>query len=466
MRSPVIKSLLFICFLLISTVASAQKEANYWYFGNRAGLWFSNPATAPAYLVNSRMKALEGSATISDSLGNLLFYTAGDTVYNRYHLKMNNGWPLTGHQSASQSSIIVEQPYTNLYYLFVVDALGGASSLKYSIVNPQANNLAGTVLAKNLAVPNAGPQFPVSEKITAVDHRYARDVWVIAHGSGTQNDNFYAYQVTPTGILPPVVSRTGISHSGPYPNNNTIGYMKASPDGRKLALAIQEQHLIEIYDFNDSSGVVSNPIRLIGLPRPYGIEFSRDGSKLFVSVEGATALIEQFNLEAGGGHRDSIYLSRKTIGVTKSLFSPALQLSNNGKIYVANTDLPPGNRFVSVIHNPDSAAKSVNFTVNSQALSASTTSPQRSGHGLPNFNQSYLWLPSFRPKFLCIGDQTLFNILLKRKIKSVFWQFGDPDSGPANMSSDLNPTHQFTKPGTYFVTLTVTLLNNRLRAIS
>ena len=80
MRSPVIKSLLFICFLLISTVASAQKEANYWYFGNRAGLWFSNPATAPAYLVNSRMKALEGSATISDSLGNLLFYTAGDTV--------------------------------------------------------------------------------------------------------------------------------------------------------------------------------------------------------------------------------------------------------------------------------------------------------------------------------------------------------------------------------------------------
>src|SRR5690349_9437351 len=144
MRNPVIKSLLFIFLCLLSTFASAQKEANYWYFGSRAGLLFSGPNITPSYRTDSHMKALEGSATISDSLGNLLFYTAGDTVFNRFHVKMNNGWPLTGHQSASQSSIIIEQPYSNLYYLFAVDHLGGANGLKYSVIDPKANNLAGT----------------------------------------------------------------------------------------------------------------------------------------------------------------------------------------------------------------------------------------------------------------------------------------------------------------------------------
>jgi len=36
------------------------------------------------------------------------------------------------------------------------------------------------------------------------------------------------------------------------------------------------------------------------------------------------------------------------------------------------------------------------------------------------------------------------------------WNFGDPNSGASNTSTDINPTHNFTGPGTYNVTLTVT----------
>ena len=36
------------------------------------------------------------------------------------------------------------------------------------------------------------------------------------------------------------------------------------------------------------------------------------------------------------------------------------------------------------------------------------------------------------------------------------WNFGDPNSGAANTSSDINPTHSFSAPGVYNVTLTVT----------
>lgn len=450
---------LLFCVLISVPKAYGQRETEHWFFGNRAGLKFSGSLN-PSVITTGKMRALEGCASISDSLGNLLFYTAGDTVFNRFHFKMNNGWPLTGHQSASQAAVIVEQPYTNLHYLFTVDAMGGLNSLRYSVVNANANSLTGTVLAKNLAVPGAGPQFPVAEKITAVNHRYSRDVWVIARGAGSQNDNFYAYRVTAAGIQPPVVSAVGTSQAGSYPNFKTIGYMKASPDGRKLALAIQELNLVELYDFNDSSGVVSNPVQLRGILKPYGVEFSRNGSKLYVSVDAASAAIRQFDLEAGGGQPDSVQSSQVTVGVTHSVFPPALQLALNGRIYVANTDQPPGNRFLSVINQPDSAANKTGFRVNSLDLTTSPTQKQRSEMGLPNFNQSYLWAPTVRVRNICVGQPTLFSLDTKRRLKSVFWNFNDLNAAKST-STELNPAHQFSAPGLYAVNLTVTLLNNR-----
>jgi gliding motility-associated-like protein len=53
---------------------------------------------------------------------------------------------------------------------------------------------------------------------------------------------------------------------------------------------------------------------------------------------------------------------------------------------------------------------------------------------------------------------------LKRQIKRFYWTFDDPDSGSDNYSELPNPKHTFTKPGTYKVTLTAILLNNRIRS--
>ncbi len=44
-------------------------------------------------------------------------------------------------------------------------------------------------------------------------------------------------------------------------------------------------------------------------------------------------------------------------------------------------------------------------------------------------------------------------------IVSISWQFGDPASGALNAASTSNPTHHFTAPGTYDVTITVTDAN-------
>jgi len=78
-----------------------QGEANIWYFGDGAGLDFNtDPPTA---LYDSPIYTIEGCATISDSSGQLLFYTDGRKVYNKLHQIMPNGEGLLGHSPAPQS---------------------------------------------------------------------------------------------------------------------------------------------------------------------------------------------------------------------------------------------------------------------------------------------------------------------------------------------------------------------------
>src|SRR6185295_360819 len=85
-----------------SAPALAQKQANLWYFGEYAGLDFNSGA--PVLLTNGQTHNsttnIEGCATISDSAGQLLFYTDGETVYNHLHALMPNGTNIGGGQSS------------------------------------------------------------------------------------------------------------------------------------------------------------------------------------------------------------------------------------------------------------------------------------------------------------------------------------------------------------------------------
>lgn len=67
-------ALLILLFLVINTqVSFAQKRANVWYFGNKAGITFNtNPPTA---LTDGKLNTNEGCATICNENGQLLFYT-------------------------------------------------------------------------------------------------------------------------------------------------------------------------------------------------------------------------------------------------------------------------------------------------------------------------------------------------------------------------------------------------------
>ncbi len=357
---------------LLSNIVFAQKEADIWYFGQKCGLDFSTGE--PKILTNSSLETDEGCSVICDKNGKLLFYTDGITVWNSEHKPMYNGQDLSGHPSSTQSGIAIAKPNDSLqYYLFTTHASGLVEGLQYSLINMSMNKGKGDIVKTEKNVRLASP---VTEKLTAVKHRNGIDIWVICHM--WKSDLFFAYLVTEKGVnQKPIVSKSGKIHTGnPF---NAQGYMKSNPDGSNLALALEGDDVFEIFDFDNESGKVSNPITL-EIPKkscPYGVEFSPNGS-IFYGSAAATGEIYQFNLQAGSilDIQNSIYIAGKS---EENKWIGALQIANNGKIYFPIFQTT----FLGVINNPNKLGYDCGYENNEIDLERYTTL------GLPSFIQSY-----------------------------------------------------------------------------
>ena len=423
----------------------AQNEANTWYFGYHAGIDFSSGI--PVVLTNGQTQTLEGVASISNSSGQLLFYTNGVSIWNNQHQLMPNGSGLFGGISSTQSAIIVPKiGDAARYYVFTVDEFGGIKGLNYSIVNMGLDNGRGDVELKNIPLTS-----PVCEKITAVKHCNGRDIWVITHA--WNSDAFYSFLISSTGVSAvPVISNAGIFVTGNV--DATIGYLKASPDGKKIATAHHLQGL-ELLDFNNITGVVSNPVSLF-LPNenysnPYGVEFSPLGRFLYVTVS-------DYFLNVFPHHnwllQYDVSLSNAAAIITskKIIYSDnlpvqtlgALQMGPNGKMYMVGETI----QGISAINLPDSSGTACQFNFNQIPVGVN----QICHYGLPSFIQSY-WQPSFTFNEICSGQSMKFFYSRPGHITSVKWDFGDPLSGVNNISFLDSPSHSFTSYGQFIIKL-------------
>lgn len=404
-------TMLFFC---CCTNGFAQKEGNTWYFGGGYGLDF-NASGGPLVLTDGAMSPFEGCASISDGqTGQLLFYTDGINVWSKNHFQMPNGSGLWGHSSSTQSGVIIPWPDNDsLYYIFTVDAQAGADvfgdtgrygGLACSIVNMSLNGGLGDVTVKN-----KGLLTPASEKITGVMHCNQKDMWVIAHQ--WESDAFYAYLVTSSGMdTVPVISRAGSIHTdgGGTSNIATLGYMKASPNGKKIALALYDPlYRVEIVDFDNSTGNVSSPVTdylsdTLLLPwnqdpySPYGLSFSPNSRFVYVSAEKKfpaltdSGKIFQYDLLAGKGHPDSIVSSKKAIAsVDRNSSFTAMQLGPDNKIYVNQR----WDEYLGAIESPDKPGAGLNgCNYNAKAVHKGPGSGANN-FGLPTFIESFFGKP-------------------------------------------------------------------------
>lgn len=417
-----------------------QNEHNIWYFGCNSGIDFNGSSPIP--LTDGAMCAHEGNSSICTYNGDLLFYTDGMTVWNKNHDVMPNGSDLFGGGSSTQSSLIIKRPnFIDKYYIFTSDQMADEKGLRYSEVNLNLACGFGDVDSnKNILITT-----PVSEKVTAILHQNGIDYWIITQIYGT--NSFHSYLLTSSGLnLTPVVSNIGQIVSG----FGWTGYLKGSSDGNKIVSATAQTDTVQVFDFDKSTGILSNVIYLNNFSNSnygvYGVEFSPNNSLLYLSEGGPISLnfIYQYNLLAGSP--SLINNTRITIGSNSGFQNGALQIAPDGKIYLTAF----GKTTLAVIENPDSIGLSCSFLNDEFYLGGEYASG-----GLPNRPNTLDNKPSFNASTFCIGDSTFFSIYNQNSVDSVFWDFGDPNSGLDNFSNLQNPIHQFSDTGVFNVQLII-----------
>jgi len=406
--SKTISLCMFIVFFIQThSDVKAQLEASKWVFGNNVGLDFSTGA--PLVFTGSKLTTTEGCASISNSKGAMLFYTDGITVWNRNNQQMPNGDSLKGDPSSTQSGVAVPMPGNpNIYYLFTIDAEAGDNGFCYSIIDITKDGGLGDVVEKNTLVKT-----PSTERITAVRHRNRKDFWILTHAYNS--DEFMAYLLTSTGLSKnPIISAVGISHNEV---DNTIGYMKISPDGSQLAVAIKEKHCFQLFDFDNETGIISHPIsfQLEDGSKAYGIEFSPNGSLLYVTA-GGKGKIYQVNLQAGS--KEAIIASLQIIGTSSnSRWIGALQVGIDGKIYVSEYTSPK----LSVINYPNLVGKQCNFVSDAVNLGSGVCQL-----GLPTFIQTYFnkqEINSEAKQAQIFSDKVKVEVNKRFILNSIFFDF-------------------------------------------
>jgi gliding motility-associated-like protein len=426
-------TVIFIASLLFS-FAKAQTPADWWYFGMTAGVHFT--PSGPVADTNSSMSTSEGVATISDAQGNLLFYTDGIQVFNKQHDQMPNGFGLMGNSSSTQSGIIVPRPGNDdLYYVISVQELGYAEGMRYSLVDLTLDGGLGDV---DTAQKNIPIIVPTCEKVAAIQHANGVDFWVVTHEFNS--DAFHAYLVSSSGInLTPVTSNVGMFLGGSI--INTLGYLRFSPSGSKLAAAQHSNNLFELFDFDPATGVVSNGIVVPTSSYAYGIEFSPNEQLVYVAGWNSNA-IWQFEISSG---IDTVIAATETqIGTAETSVLGALQLGPDNKMYLARHT----KQHLGCINDPNVPGLGCNYVDTAVYLLGRLATV-----GLPTFISSF-FNAAFYGDDACFGD-TVFFAMDTASIDSAFWDFGDPLSGTANQAVGFNPFHIFTDTGDYAVTLVV-----------
>lgn len=444
------KIILTYCFLFTVICLFAQKQTHTWYFGNKVGLDFNQ--TPPAVLNNGQANSQEGSAAMSDNNGRLLFYSNGKTVLNRKHELMVNGSNLKGDQSSTNNVVIVPMPGNDsVYYMFTIgSAREEFPVFSYSVIDMKADATFGAVTQKNILIEDA-----TLEKLASVRHCNNRDIWIVIRK--WQTDEYHSYLLTSAGLNPvPVISNTGLIVTGQI--NNSIGTLKFSSKGNKLAaIHAFDNDAVELMDFDNTTGVLSNPVLFNPNAIPhqstytgvYGAEFSPDGNLLYVSSNNSVtdpATLYQFDITSGNAA--AILATKQIIAQTTPWFAGALQLGPDKKIYMAMWN----DTAISVIENPDIFGAGCNFVFNKIFLAPANTYPLQ--FGLPNFMQSYFDNTANPYDFSRLGNCSDRNItfIINRTngIDSVKWDFGD-----GQQSQVVQPSHNYINPGFYDVKLIV-----------
>lgn len=371
-----------IMLILSVTVAFAQPETETWYFGIGAGIDFTS---GKPEMISGPLKTNEGCSIFCDRFGKPMFFTDGQTIWNRENKIMQNGTGLMGHPSSTQSAVVVEIPSNkNLYYVVTALNVGRKQGLNYSLIDMRLDNGRGAVVKKNINLHNR-----IHEKITVCATPDYKTYWLIA--TEYASNNYLAYRIDSSGIDSiPIVSKVGGFKDSLIVNN--IGYIKASPNSKYVINAHQNKHILELSSFDYKTGKINliDEIELGEGSLTYGLEFSPDSriiyvgsifpeSKVYQILHPALIDVNEIEFYELGGWSTEYILG-------------ALQLGPDKKLYVTND----ADSTLGVVNFPWLIGQNADY----QKKALQTLPGTYTTRGLPNFLTNYFYDPMLCDEYL------------------------------------------------------------------
>jgi hypothetical protein len=480
------KVILGVAFWVVVVTGVNAQISNNWCFGSAGYGW--DFRTEPPSFFKTAMHAAGGTQAVSDSLGNLLFYTDGDTVWTKNHQKMKGSFgsvdvKFISYTPTISPSVVLPVPgKPGRYYVF----LGGYPDpsfipnvvpivpLGYREVDVNKNGGLGEVLDSSRRLLNTYNTY----ELATVRHSNKKDFWLLARAL----DTILVYSITNSGIN--LAFKTFFDdpakNVGRYYNSSGVsGGFKVAHNGQSLALFLSfedtalkakgyHRSFLYKFPFNPATGVVQSPTLIDSLCYEWGIQgtqtfhdavFAPGDSILYAltaplsgrSEAGAYNSIVQYQLDSNGVFKQTYWWQSN-----KSTYT-CLQLAPNGKVYIGGH---LSNEYtMGSIEKPDRAGEGCKITTDKIVMP----------YFLYPFSNGDSWtfytrmnsLPSsyndfMRVKFLgmpnryCDGITHFYNLSDTGCFNQYRWYIN------ADSTDAVNTQYTFTQPGVYFVKLRAT----------
>ena len=435
-----------LLFLLGSIVCNAQIYPTYWFFGDSAGLIF----TENGVIVDSssHLYSNEGCGVLMDAQGGLMAYASGTTVYDKNHNVMPNGDSIYWNTSAAQTSLFLQLPdHLDKFLMIGTGQAYDSVQLFFSLIDFSLNNGLGDVVDSLKSAP-IGTN--ISEYLNYVNSTTHNGYWLITHR--IDSAIFRVYKIDSSGI--------NLSYSEyPYPVSFEIdtsgtefigpAYLSVSPNEQTLAATFRQSGRYGVFNIDASTGAITAHSlfyleeKIFGI---YSLEFSSDNSKLYGAYAQNNTwdlYLVQFDVTLLPD-TDAFIASCDTVcAMSCDSFTYSLKRGPDDKIYL--TSYPNNRDYLSVINKPNLSAQNCDYQQNVIPLS-----PRNSRLGLPFYTYRTNY---FRAINVCAGDSVLFTSEVEHP-NQVEWNFGDSATGTLNIAFGDSVYHVFSDTGAFTVTTT------------
>ena len=150
--------ILFFIFICNYSFAQPNKRTNHWFFANNISIDFNTGEPVKGNPCPIDSLGWGSSSIMSDTNGNLLFYSDGFYVYNKNNEKMQNSWAGLDYVQGAQSALCMPKPGSDsLYYVFTAnkfDRIYNQPLNFYHTIDMSLNDGLGAIMDTD-TLPNA-----------------------------------------------------------------------------------------------------------------------------------------------------------------------------------------------------------------------------------------------------------------------------------------------------------------------